>query len=121
MEQSGGEERPARLLIHDREIPFAREGEYGAVVRPDSPIRPCTGCFGCWVRTPGQCVIRDALWGYGGLASPNAMSCSWSASAAMAALALLSRMSWTGASGISTPASSSREGRCTTGSATQRR
>lgn len=70
MEQSGGEERPARLLIHDREIPFAREGEYGAVVRPDSPIRPCTGCFGCWVRTPGQCVIRDALWGYGGLHRP---------------------------------------------------
>ena len=39
MAQGGGEERPARLLIHDREIPFAGEGEYGAVVRPGSPIR----------------------------------------------------------------------------------
>lgn len=23
-------------------------------------IRPCTGCFGCWVKTPGRCVIPDA-------------------------------------------------------------
>ncbi|HIW14800.1 MAG TPA: flavodoxin family protein [Firmicutes bacterium] len=22
-------------------------------------INRCVGCFGCWVKTPGQCVIRD--------------------------------------------------------------
>ncbi|MEW5870819.1 MAG: NAD(P)H-dependent oxidoreductase [Chloroflexota bacterium] len=26
----------------------------------DLPLRYCVGCFGCWVKTPGQCVARDA-------------------------------------------------------------
>jgi len=25
----------------------------------DIPIAPCTGCFGCWVRSPGECTIDD--------------------------------------------------------------
>lgn len=24
------------------------------------PLRYCIGCWGCWVKTPGQCVARDA-------------------------------------------------------------
>jgi multimeric flavodoxin WrbA len=23
-------------------------------------VAPCTGCFGCWTRTPGECVFEDA-------------------------------------------------------------
>jgi hypothetical protein len=25
----------------------------------DRKTAPCTGCFGCWVRTPGLCVMKD--------------------------------------------------------------
>ncbi|MBU4352920.1 MAG: NAD(P)H-dependent oxidoreductase [Nanoarchaeota archaeon] len=24
------------------------------------PLRYCVGCWGCWVKTPGECVTRDA-------------------------------------------------------------
>jgi len=25
----------------------------------EEKIAPCLGCFGCWLKTPGQCVIKD--------------------------------------------------------------
>lgn len=29
------------------------------VIGDHGTIKKCTGCFGCWVKTPGQCVIAD--------------------------------------------------------------
>lgn len=26
-------------------------------------VKRCTGCWGCWVKTPGECVIRDDMAG----------------------------------------------------------
>lgn len=51
------------LLIHDLD-----EKEWGQisqdyqgceVIAPSKEIKPCAGCFGCWLKTPGECVIKD--------------------------------------------------------------
>lgn len=36
-----------------------RVGEVEPVNLRELDIAPCAGCFGCWVRTPGECVVRD--------------------------------------------------------------
>jgi multimeric flavodoxin WrbA len=33
----------------------------------DKEIHHCVGCFGCWVKTPGRCVIRDGYENMGEL------------------------------------------------------
>lgn len=29
------------------------------VISNNSKIKKCIGCFGCWLKTPGQCIIGD--------------------------------------------------------------
>lgn len=39
---------------------LVRKGfEVSTIVLRDLDIAPCIGCFGCWDRTPGECVCRD--------------------------------------------------------------
>ena len=51
------------LLIHDLSqedwdrIKSSYEGWH--VISDDGTIRPCAGCFACWNKTPGRCVVRD--------------------------------------------------------------
>lgn len=54
-----------KLIITDIEnfnIPV--KGEY-KVIKPQGDICNCIGCFGCWVKTPGKCVIQDGYEGTG--------------------------------------------------------
>ncbi|MDR1642133.1 MAG: flavodoxin family protein [Clostridiales bacterium] len=53
-----------RLILHD-----LRPGDAAAVLPAQSEecllfaaypaVRYCVGCYGCWTKTPGKCVIRD--------------------------------------------------------------
>lgn len=53
------------LVIHDMDEKewekYAPNYENWKVVSADDHIRPCAGCFGCWLKTPGQCVIKDGF------------------------------------------------------------
>jgi len=52
-----------KLIIHDRkesEIKsILNNSEETTVISGNGKIKPCIGCFGCFIKTPGQCVIKD--------------------------------------------------------------
>lgn len=50
-----------KLIITDIEdFHIQIEGKY-KVIKPCIHIQNCIGCFGCWVKTPGKCVIHDGF------------------------------------------------------------
>jgi multimeric flavodoxin WrbA len=48
------------LEAKDIEKLFPHTSEEIKIISNDGTIRNCIGCFGCWVKTPGACVIRDS-------------------------------------------------------------
>lgn len=48
-----------KLIITDIKNPkFNVSGEH-KIISPENGIKPCIGCFSCWTKTPGRCVIHD--------------------------------------------------------------
>ena len=52
------------VIIHDREE-FAAEKIFKdntketKIIPYSDKIKPCLCCFACWIKTPGQCIIKD--------------------------------------------------------------
>lgn len=47
-----------RLIVSDiEEILSVRESDL--LLSPQKEILPCTGCYHCWIKTPGVCVLKD--------------------------------------------------------------
>lgn len=49
----------SRLIIYDipNETLTAKDDDICFSANP--MVKPCGGCFGCWIKTPGKCVIND--------------------------------------------------------------
>lgn len=53
-----------KLIIHDLSNEqfkklFPNELNDIKVISNDGKIKNCIGCFGCWIKTPGVCVVSD--------------------------------------------------------------
>ena len=63
-----------KIIIHDLD-----KQEYNSfvqmyntnttVISDNGTIHNCIGCFGCWLKTPGRCVLKDGYEDMGKLLS----------------------------------------------------
>lgn len=62
------------ILIHDlsneqfRSL-FPEANNRVRIISDNGTIRHCIGCFGCWIKTPGRCVLKDGYDNMGELLS----------------------------------------------------
>lgn len=62
------------LIIHDltdeefRSL-FSHVRSDTKIISDNGKIQSCIGCFGCWIKTPGECVLRDGYENMGELLS----------------------------------------------------
>lgn len=51
-----------RLIIFD-ELPQASFDETDVLFDASEKYARCKGCFDCWLKTPGKCIIKDRVYG----------------------------------------------------------
>ena len=60
-----------KLLIHDMNdeewSKVCENYKEWEVISDNGTIKPCIGCFGCWLKEPGECVIKDGYEKMGAL------------------------------------------------------
>jgi multimeric flavodoxin WrbA len=49
-----------KLIIHDLKNITVKNGQNVKIIFDNGKIKPCINCYGCWIKTPGQCVINDS-------------------------------------------------------------
>ena len=107
-----------KVVLHDLE-PSRFESLYPKLARDsfivgeEGPVRNCVGCFGCWCKTPGKCVIPD---GYGDFGKRLGACGEYLilSRVVYGGFSPLSRMCWTGTSGTFCPSLSYERERCLT-------
>ncbi|MDD3339853.1 MAG: NAD(P)H-dependent oxidoreductase [Lachnospiraceae bacterium] len=62
------------VIIHDLENTelqtiFPQIGKDTVLVSEKGSIKNCIGCFGCWIKTPGTCVLKDGYENMGWILS----------------------------------------------------
>lgn len=63
-----------KIIIHDLNLQdftslnLTKE-DNTTVISDDGTIHNCIGCFGCWIKTPGMCVLKDSYNNMGELLS----------------------------------------------------
>lgn len=52
-----------RLIIYDVPTEYIEKftNEEDILVNANEIHRYCIGCFGCWLKTPGKCIIKDGF------------------------------------------------------------
>jgi multimeric flavodoxin WrbA len=55
-------EKSTLNMVSDYLVDFLRinNHEVDVIALRNEKIASCLGCFGCWLKTPGECVIKDA-------------------------------------------------------------
>jgi multimeric flavodoxin WrbA len=63
-----------KLVMHDlSEADFKQTGfsinRETTIISNNGKIHTCVGCYGCWIKTPGVCIIKDGYQNLGQLFS----------------------------------------------------